>query len=224
MYVAFMGTSDLFENGSLFEPDVVDLKALEDTRMAILLAAFLEMHEKGFQAASLAQILKHTGVTKGALYHHFPSKKDLGYAVVDELLSERMRYFWIEPLKRGADPVDTLVGILNEGRERITDRDIQLGCPVNNLAQEMSAIDEGFRQRLGKILTDWRGAIAQSLMNGQQAGQLKKDFDADAMASFLVSGLQGCIGMAKNAQSHDVITQCGASLICILNTLRRNEN
>lgn len=219
-----MTTIEVFEKGSLFEPDVTDLKKHEDTREAILLAAFLEIHEKGFQAASLAQILKHTGVTKGALYHHFPSKKDLGYAVVDELLSARMRYFWIEPLEKGTDTVDTLVGILNSGRARISERDIQLGCPVNNLAQEMSPIDEGFRQRVGKILTDWRGAIAKSLSNGQQAGQLRDDFDADAMASFLVSGLQGCIGMAKNAQSHDVITQCGTSLIYLLNTLRRNEN
>lgn len=216
-----MTKSKIFENGSLFEPDVAGIQEHLDTRDRILLAAFLEIHEKGFQAASLAQILKHTGVTKGALYHHFPSKKELGYAVVDELLEEHMRLFWVDPLERGMNPIDTLIEILNLARERVSERDIQLGCPVNNLAQEMSPIDEGFRIRIDRTLSAWRGGIADALKEGQEAGLVKTDFDANSMATLLVSSLQGTIGMAKNAQNRDVLTQCGMSLGYFLNSLRK---
>jgi len=51
------------------------------TRQALLLAAFEEIHEQGFRAASLDRILERAGCTKGALYHHFENKTALGYAV-----------------------------------------------------------------------------------------------------------------------------------------------
>ena len=56
-----------------------------DTRQVILEAAYEEIHVRGFQAASLSKILSSTNVTKGALYHYFPTKLALGYAVVDPL-------------------------------------------------------------------------------------------------------------------------------------------
>ena len=54
------------------------------TRQTLLQAAFQEIYRSGFQAASLRNILSKVGITKGALYHHFGSKQELGYAVVDE--------------------------------------------------------------------------------------------------------------------------------------------
>jgi len=54
------------------------------TRQIILQAAFDEIHARGFQGASLSKILSSTQVTKGALYHYFPNKLALGYAVVEE--------------------------------------------------------------------------------------------------------------------------------------------
>ena len=45
------------------------------TRQIILQAAYEEIYARGFQAASIAKILSTTDVTKGALYHYFPTKK-----------------------------------------------------------------------------------------------------------------------------------------------------
>ena len=61
----------------------MDSRQPDLTRQRILEASFAEIHRQGFQAASVANILTTTGLTKGALYHHFPSKKDLGLAVID---------------------------------------------------------------------------------------------------------------------------------------------
>ena len=67
------------------------------TRKSLLRAAFQEIYESGFQAASLDKILSKAGVTKGALYHHFSSKQKLGYAVVDELIREGILERWVRP-------------------------------------------------------------------------------------------------------------------------------
>ena len=65
----------------------------EKTRKALLGAAFNEIYHRGYQAASIDEILKNAGVTKGALYHHFESKKALGLAVIDEVLRHGVDFF-----------------------------------------------------------------------------------------------------------------------------------
>ena len=78
-------------------------------RQQILQAAYREIHVLGFQAASLSRILARTGVSKGALYHYFPNKTELGYAVVDELLAQRIEERFILPLIKAEDPVEAVV-------------------------------------------------------------------------------------------------------------------
>ncbi|MCD4689472.1 MAG: TetR/AcrR family transcriptional regulator, partial [Desulfuromonadaceae bacterium] len=72
----------------------------DHTRQTILDAAAQEIHLHGFQAASLSRILATTGLTKGALYHHFPNKQALGYAVLEEDILVRGRAIWISPLEQ----------------------------------------------------------------------------------------------------------------------------
>ena len=83
----------------------------DKTRRILLEAAFDEIRVHGFQAASLSNILAKTNVTKGALYYHFPDKKKLGYAVIDEVLDEIIRTKWIEPLAQG-DPINAMMQTL----------------------------------------------------------------------------------------------------------------
>ncbi len=191
----------------------------EATRQQLLAAAFEEIHRFGFQSASVSRILKHTGVTKGALYHYFPSKKALGYAVLDEMIRQGMREFWIEPLQAG-HPIDAIIHTINEAGKQMSLDDIRLGCPLANLSQEMSPVDEGFRERIESIYAEWRGGVAAGLRRGQEAGEVRGDVDPDQMAVMIVATLEGCLATAKNAQSHELLMQCGHALIQILDSLR----
>ncbi|MCK4707282.1 MAG: TetR/AcrR family transcriptional regulator, partial [Gammaproteobacteria bacterium] len=85
-----------------------------NTRTKILFAAYKEIHLNGFQAASLNDILAHTGVTKGALYHHFPNKTELGYAVIEEVISDRIVRSFIAPLNDSEDPIQSLIQLIQQ--------------------------------------------------------------------------------------------------------------
>lgn len=74
-------------------------RAPDETRRKILLAAFAEIHRHGFRATSLDTIAARAGVTKGALYHHFPEKAALGHAVVEEVVREPLLAAYLEPLR-----------------------------------------------------------------------------------------------------------------------------
>jgi TetR/AcrR family transcriptional regulator, transcriptional repressor for nem operon len=207
------------------------------TRHKLLQRAFAEIHRSGFRAASLDAILadagvhrglalfrrpemrSDAGVTKGALYHHFANKAELGYAVIDEVVRPWMEQMW-RPVLDAADPVDAAITLI---RERLAERSevaLTLGCPFNNLCQEMSAVDEGFRSRLGAILADWRRAVTQALERGQARGLVRRDVEPRAAATFVISSIEGCVGMAKASQSREFLDHGFRGLVQYLESLR----
>ena len=191
-----------------------------DTREKILFAAYKEFHLNGFQSASLSHILAHTGVTKGALYHHFPNKTALGYAVVDEVIARRIHLSFIQPIERFDDPVEGFIEFIQNAGDAFSMTDIELGCPLSVLAQEMAPIDEGFRTRLTAIYEQWRSAIAAVLSRARSDGLILQAIDTEAMAATLMSIMEGSLSAAKVTQSLDTLHACGAGMIQILQLIR----
>jgi AcrR family transcriptional regulator len=196
------------------EPDV--------TRNKLLKAAFEEIYRRGFQAARLDTILAQAGVTKGALYHHFPDKASLGYAVVDEVVRGHLLQRWsVGPLARlKGDPVTALQRILRHRSAELTDREVELGCPLNNLGQEMSPLDERFRRRVTQTFDTWTDAFARALERGQAEGTVRRGVDARKIAGFVVAAIEGSFGLAKSAQSAPILRSNLEVLGTFLDSLR----
>jgi len=190
------------------------------TRQVILEAAYEEIHARGFQRASLSKILSSTDVTKGALYHYFPTKLALGYAVVDEILADHIQQQWVQPLLDADDPIECLQQIIMLTGQEITEEDIHCGCPLNNLAQEMAPIDEGFRSRVEDVYRSWRKGTERAFVKGQENGYMREDVNAISVATMVVASLEGCMGLAKNSRSKKVLFQCGRSVIDYLDSLK----
>src|SRR3954468_13829133 len=82
----------------------------EATRRALLASARELFGEKGYAGTSVDEVVRHAGVTKGALYHHFRDKDELFRAVVEEVKLEVTTkaadsYF---AAAEGADPQQTV--------------------------------------------------------------------------------------------------------------------
>lgn len=178
------------------------------TRDKILHSAFCEIHRQGFQAASISNILQDTGLTKGALYHHFPTKQALGLAVIDEVIRQRLEKLIFRPIRESEQPVHALLEVIATIHKKVPSDFVMLGCPLNNLMQEMSAIDQLFQQELSSVLGIWQETVEDALKRGQQAGEIRKDVDYRAAALFVVSAWEGCIGVAKNMQSPKAFESC----------------
>lgn len=190
----------------------------ERTRGRLLQAAFKEIHLSGFQGADLETILSAAGVTKGALYHHFQSKEALGHAVVEEVIAGITREKWLVPLSNAENPIDTLIGIV-KGTSLLPEH-VMCGCPLNNLAQEMSPLDPGFRQRVATVFRAWQNAVASALKEGQNRRLVRSDIDVAEAASFLVALYEGYTSLAKNAQDEAVLKAGIAKIVIWLETLR----
>jgi TetR/AcrR family transcriptional repressor of nem operon len=188
------------------------------TREALLQAAFGEIYRSGFRGSDVETILGAAGVTKGALYHHFDSKEALGYAVVDEIVARIMRDKWQAPLQHARDPLDALIGIVRSTSTNL--EQVCGGCPLNNLSQEMSPLDEGFRKRTAKIFADWHRAVAAALRDGRARGKVRKEVNPDDTATFLIATYEGYLSLAKNAQDAKALRAGQRTLVRQLESLR----
>ena len=192
----------------------------DQTRLTLLTAAFEEIWRYGFQATSLDRILKDTGVTKGALYYHFKNKLELGYAVVEEVIRPMVVSDWLTGLAQSDDPLTAIMAIINRRRDEHQKQAEQCGCPLNNLAQEMSAVDEGFRTRIASLFESWRRGMASALRQGQAHGAVRQGIDADNVATFILASIEGTIGLMKSSQSMALMDASLSGLEMFLESLR----
>jgi TetR/AcrR family transcriptional regulator, transcriptional repressor for nem operon len=194
------------------------------TRERLLQAAFQEVYRYGFQSAGIDTILAATNVTKGALYYHFESKEALGYAIIEEIVAKLTSDRWMLPLQRSKDedPIDALIGVVEAIPHE--PKDVKSGCPLVNLAQEMSLLDEQFRKRLQKIFHAWQEGIATTLRRGQSQGTVRRDLVPEETASFLIAMVEGYEVLAKNAQDTKVWNVGIRNIVGWLNSLRAPGN
>jgi len=175
------------------------------TRRRLLGAAFEVVCRKGFQSAGLNEILAAAGVTKGAIYYHFKDKNELGYAVVDEIVAPAIAKTWIAPLTQDVNSIEMIERVLQRIAVDMDQSEIRGGCPLGNLAAEMSALDEGFRLRIGAVYDSWRGALAGSIASSQAAGQVRGDADPQQVAAFIVAAVSGLRTVAKSGGGRDAL-------------------
>jgi len=189
------------------------------TRERLLNAGFAEIYSRGFQAAGLDAIAEAADVTKGALYHHFPSKHALGYAVFDEVIARYTDLRWLEPIRDAADPLTAIADTLREAFKS----EFEHGCPLNNLSQEMSRVDEGFHQRIAALYRRWEGGVAAALASGQRRGIVDPTVSVHDTATFVVASIEGAYSLAKGRQDRGPLMACQAGVSRFLESLRTTE-
>ncbi|MCO6478677.1 MAG: TetR family transcriptional regulator C-terminal domain-containing protein, partial [Phaeodactylibacter sp.] len=98
-----------------------------------------------------------------------------------------------------------------------------LGCPLNNLIQEMAPLDEGFQQRLNRIARGMHLAIHDALARGQKARLVDPDANPDKVAFFVLSTLEGAFSIAKSFQDRKPFDVTIELLINYLRTVKSSN-
>lgn len=190
------------------------------TRERLLRTAFREIHAHGFQGMRVDEVLRRSGLQKGAFYHHFGSKTELGYAVLEEQIRPLLESVWLTPLADIEDPVEEFPHLLDNLGERIPPAMREHGCPLNNLAQEMASQDEGFRQRIAQLFKAWVEGFEAMFERAKAGGYVRNNIDSRAVARFMIAALEGCIGIFKVEQSPEQWRACRTQIAVYLATLR----
>lgn len=183
------------------------------TRDQILDSAGRLIHLRGYHSTSLDDVLRKSGVGKGNFYYYFKSKEELGHAIIDRavqgFLERTLQPAFADP---SGDPLGQVYSFLDRVLAITRERNCVGGCPLGNLASELSDVHEGFRQRLAQIFVQWRATLAEALRQAKDRGRLREDMDEGAVAQFLVAALEGAILMAKLSKDILVMEACVAEI------------
>ena len=179
------------------------------TRDQIIDAATRLIHLRGYHCTSLDDVLKESGVGKGNFYHYFRSKEDLGYAIIDRVFQGFIART-LEPVfaDRSADPIEQIKTFLDRVLDHQRRTNCTGGCPMGNLASELSDVHEGFRQRLAGIFHEWRSRLTEALDRAQASGRVTEACQPAPVAQFLVAALEGAILLAKVTKDISVMEKC----------------
>ena len=194
------------------------MRDAEQTRLLILSVASEEIRKSGFVATSLSTILSQCNISKGALYHHFANKLELGYAVFEEMFTPMFLSMW-EPAVTQDDPIEGLIALFSSFADDVSCEDIICGCPLNNLCQEMANVDEGFRLRILAMQQKVNTLIAENLR--RVSDQLRNDIDFSQVSYFIVSVFHGSSNLSKSTQNKALFETVMAELCRYINSLKR---
>jgi len=182
----------------------------EGTRKKVLDVAEEAFQAKGYHATSLGELMQAAGVTGGALHHHFPTKKAIGLAVISERVAAIVEETWIRPVEAASSARQGVKNVFTTVADELDRQGFVRGCPLNNLAHELSLADPDFRTALADIFGRWRGALASKVRRDQQAGS-EEGTDPERFAVLVVATYSGAMSMAKTAQDAGILRMCGVA-------------
>ncbi len=189
------------------------------TRNHILDVAFRLIHKHGFKGTSTNQIIEKLECTRGAFFHHFPTKDDLGHALVDEVLHDLIYERWIQPILGKEDKLEAISANFHHRIVTHKDSDVLCGCPLNNLTQEMSDKPE-FHNKIKAVLEMWISETQKVLTQAKRSKQLPKHVDTRELAEFIVAQEESVFSMSKALGSRSVMKSIYKSFTDYLNTFK----
>lgn len=176
-----------------------------ETRRKLVAATRRLVLRRGFNAAGVDQICADAGVTKGAFFHHFKSKEDLGRAVLADWAAFGMGFYAAVravpsryPLDHFHRFIDVMIGFAKTSAEPVA-------CVVGMISQEMSAANPALREAAGAHLAEWTEFARTLLAEAKAAQPPRTDFDEEEMAWFLNSLWQGSMLVSKTRLDPGVI-------------------
>ncbi|MFV8375651.1 TetR/AcrR family transcriptional regulator [Flavobacterium sp. LB1P62] len=192
----------------------------ELTRQLIIDKAFVLFYKNGFHPTSVDKVMIETKLTKGAFYHHFKNKKELGVAVISDRIQKRVFESMIIPLSEEKDPILILKEVFSTRIQSFTTAEKQSGCPVNNLINEISEREIAYQLALRKIIDDWKKALIDLLERGKKMDCIHKEVHSPSVAIFLISAFEGVRGIRKLYTDDSILDNYLISLENYINQLR----
>ncbi len=174
------------------------MKQVSATQTKILRTAEQLLWARGYEGASLNEIVATAGISKGGLFHYYPNKK----AVTAEVLEHYFQSQLIEPLKAHLAPIEdgmpvkvALMNWLEETFGAYAQKDFKGGCMLGNFALEVSDQDEDMRAMIKQMFLEWENVLVSALRTAAKDDKLL--MEPRQFARLLISMFQGITMTSK---------------------------
>jgi TetR/AcrR family transcriptional regulator, transcriptional repressor for nem operon len=150
------------------------------------------------------------GVTKGAFFHHFPSKEALGVALVDDWTAMTGAMFAAHPYNSKDDPLDRVFAYLDLRRELLAQPVPEFSCVAGTTVQEAyessplmrAAAERSIRSGFNHVLPHLEQALAAHLVPGVTAESLAQQFQVAVQGGIILAKALNDPAPARAAFDH----------------------
>lgn len=177
------------------------------TRTRVIDVAAAAFQSRGYNATSVLDILKASGVSPGALHHHFPTKRHVIEAVLHERIAVEVDQTWAQAMREAQGTFDGIVTIFESVADALDEQGAVSGCPLGNIALELSRSDEALRALIALEYDKWRDAITEKLR--AEGNDIE---DAEGFATMIVALFTGAMSLAKVVQNGNPLRACAAQI------------
>jgi TetR/AcrR family transcriptional repressor of nem operon len=168
-----------------------------ETKERILRTAFQLFHEQGFHATGVATIVREAGINPGSLYHFFEGKEQLLLQVLEFAIGY-LGPAVMEPVERKTtDPIARIFALLDQYRAGMVRRGCRMGCPIGNLALEVSDGNPQARELIHRNFENWANRVESWLVDA--GDRLPSDLDRARLARFILTVMEGGLMQARAA-------------------------
>ena len=166
-------------------------------RRALLDAALTLVRRQGWAATSIDQLCRNVGVTKGAFFHHFGSKDELGVAAARRWSEVTGPLFANADYHRHADPLDRLLGYL-DFRATIAQGPLEaFTCFAGTAVQETFATSEPIRAACGESIAAHVTELEREFQAALERHPPREPVTARSLAFYTQTVLQGGFVLSK---------------------------
>ncbi len=156
------------------------------------------VRSSGYSATSVDQLCAEAGVTKGAFFHHFPTKEALGVAAAEYWSASTSGYFAAAPYHHHADPVDRVLGYIDFRMALIGGPVEGFSCVAGTMVQEAFrssaairvACEASIMGNAKALEADLADAIAQRGVRGTTPESLARHVQTVIQGSFVLAKTQ----------------------------------
>ena len=178
----------------------------EKTREHILKKSRKLFTLHGFQNTSINEVIAATKVKKGNLYYHFPSKEELGLAVLIDAADEFS--IILDKSLVGESPTQKIVNSCQTIMELMQQTNFVGGCLFGNTALEMSGSTPRFREILQKLFSNWSKRLELEILKAGKIKTLPLPSSPTVLATSIVALLEGGIMLSRVYQDSDALKEC----------------
>ncbi len=168
-----------------------------DARTGLLNAALNLVREKGYSATTVDDLCAAAGVTKGAFFHHFKSKEDLGAAAAKHWSKVTGELFSTAPYHRHADPLDRVLGYLDFRKQLLKGGVAEFTCLVGTMVQETFASHPAIRDACRASIFGHAATLDADIAEAMRRRRIRSEWSAESLALHTQAVLQGAFILAK---------------------------
>jgi TetR/AcrR family transcriptional repressor of nem operon len=192
-------------------------------RNRVLDVAARSFQSAGFGATSTHDVVRDAGVTAGALHHHFPTKKSLALAVIGERVAVEVRETWFSAIRNAPTAREGTLRVFESVIAALDTKGCVSGCPLGNLALELSLTDVDLRAAIADEYDNWRAAIAERIRVDRKDGGARYASNPDAFANVVVAMFSGAMTIAKAEQGTSALRACAEQLNSMMSETQKSK-